>query len=143
MSTAQEKKQRRLLFSCTLQAVLQTLNTFICKSQNQESQDCMEEVKDGYICRPCVRLMERYNKVHEEVLSSVMKALPVLRRGRPVSDITAHSDEAGASAQFSSQPDSSPASRPACSSVPVQHQQTNTDSPALTVSNFSRSIVLL
>ena len=102
----------------------------------------MEDVKDGYICRPCVRLMERYNKVHEEVLSSVMNALPVLRRGRPVSDITAHSDEAGALAQLSSRPGSSP-SRPACSSVPVQYQQTNTESPALTASNFTQSTIMI
>ena len=31
------------------------------------------------------------NKVHEEVIISVMKVLPGLRRGRPTSDITAPS----------------------------------------------------
>ena len=52
VSSFQERKQRRLLSSSTLQPVFQTLMTFICKLNNQES---LQDVRGGFICRPCVR----------------------------------------------------------------------------------------
>ncbi len=134
VSSAREKKQRRLLSSCTLQTVLQTLSTFICKLQR--NQNFLEDVSNGFICRPCVRLIERYHEV------SVLKVLPGLRRGRSTSDITAHPDEPGPdSAQLSSQA-SSLASQPTptiSSSASSPVQTTNTESPALMVTIPFRS----
>lgn len=128
-ATPQERKQRRLLSSSTLQTVLQTLRTFICKLQG--SQEDPIHVRDGFICTPCVRLLERYSKVHEEVVSNVTKALPVLRNVRH--------DNLGESAAISASSTQQPESSPSLTSsipIPVLNQEDpNVESPALTVSS--------
>ena len=59
VSTQQEKKQRRLLSVRSVQYVLQTLKDFIGKLQG--TQERLDAVDGGYICRSCVRMIERYN----------------------------------------------------------------------------------
>jgi len=141
----QEKKQRRLLSSSTVQTVLQTLRSIICKLQRD--QESLEDVRGGFICRSCVRLIERYNKVHEEVLSNVVKALPILRMAKS----TVGPDEPDiASAGPPTIQQSNPShSLPAPStsgstrltsaplvSISEEHEATDTGSPALTVINI-------
>lgn len=134
VSTKQEKKQRRLLSSCTVQGVVQTLRTFICKVQR--NQEGLEDT-NGFICRSCVRLLERYNQVNEEVLSNVVKALQVLRSRHSMLQLD--SGSAGTSVVQHNPPSQLPVS-PAAESAPStatskrHHQDTDTGSPALTVS---------
>ena len=34
-------------------------------------------MKDGFVCRACVRLLERYNVLKEKIMSSISKAVPL------------------------------------------------------------------
>ena len=77
VSTQQEKKQRRLLSGHSIQDVLQTLKNFIVELQ--VSPEMLDGVDGGYICRSCVRLIERYNSVHGELSKNILQALPVIR----------------------------------------------------------------
>ena len=76
VSDQAEKKQRRLLSSATMQTTLQTLKDFVSKLQADEKLD---DIEDGFICRSCVRLLERFRKANEEVVCNVVKVLPLLR----------------------------------------------------------------
>ena len=149
VSSFQERKQRRLLSSSTLQPVFQTLMTFICKLNNQES---LQDVRGGFICRPCVRLIEKCNKVHEKVVSNVIKALPILKKEANSTVLQDQIDlPCRSSVNSTSQPNLSPilpafsittsvdsvSSPPVCATpIPKHHPQaTDTGSPALTVIN--------
>ena len=79
VSDQAEKKQRRLLSSATMQTTLQTLKDFVSKLQADEKLD---DIEDGFICRECVRLLERFRKVNEEVVCNVVKVLPLLRAAK-------------------------------------------------------------
>ena len=54
------------------------LKYFIGKLQG--TQERLDAVDGGYICRSCVRLIERYNSLRGELSNNVMQALPVLKR---------------------------------------------------------------
>ena len=62
----------------TMQAVLHYLESFIQKLQG----DLEVAMSNGFICRPCVRLMERYQYLCEEIAGNVAKAIPFLPVGR-------------------------------------------------------------
>ena len=68
-SVLAEKKQRRLLCSSTTQTVLETLICFIRRLQNSEVDS--ETISNGFICRSCVRLIERYQVLYAEVENNV------------------------------------------------------------------------
>ncbi len=77
ISTQQEKKQRRLLCGQSVQNILQTLKKFIGKLQG--TQERLDAVDGGYICRSCVRLIERYNSLHGVLSNNTLQAAPVVR----------------------------------------------------------------
>ena len=81
VSTRKEIKQRRLLSSGTMQAVLHDLESFIQKLQGDLEVEATA-MSNGFICRPCVRLMERYQYLCEEIAGNVAKAIPFLPVGR-------------------------------------------------------------
>ena len=75
-SCQQEKKRRRLLSSTGLRTVLHTLKKFY----SDLTQESMEELLPrGFICRSCLRVIERYNSVHQEVLSNMKEVLRIAR----------------------------------------------------------------
>ena len=53
----------------------QLLKDFISKLHADEK---LVDIDDGFICRSCVRLLERFRKVNEEVVCNVVKVLPVI-----------------------------------------------------------------
>ncbi len=53
-----------------------TLISFFCQCHNLQLDS--ESIRRGYICRNCVRLIEKYNLLHEEVATNTRKALPHL-----------------------------------------------------------------
>ncbi len=65
VSTASERKRRRLLGSSTAEKIRNTLISFFCQCHNLQLDS--ESIRRGYICRNCVRLIEKYNLLHEEV----------------------------------------------------------------------------
>ena len=76
ISCQQEKKRRRLLSSTGLRPVLHTLKKFY----SDLTQESMEQLlPGGFICRSCVRVIERYNSVHHEVLSNMKEVLRIAR----------------------------------------------------------------
>ncbi len=76
VSTASERKRRRLLGSSTAEKIRNTLISFFCQCHNLQLDS--ESIRRGYICRNCVRLIEKYNLLHEEVATNTRKALPHL-----------------------------------------------------------------
>ncbi len=76
VSTASERKRRRLLGSSTAEKIRNTLISFFCQCHNLQLDS--ESIRNGYICRNCVRLIEKYNLLHEEVATNTRKALPHL-----------------------------------------------------------------
>ena len=75
VSTAKERKQRQLLGSSTAERIRNTLTSFF---QWYGLQVDTETLRRGYICRNCVRLIEKYNILHEEVATNVRSVLPHL-----------------------------------------------------------------
>ena len=65
------EKAEALLGSCTAQ-ILNTLVYFLGLGVDSGT------LRRGYICRPCVRLAEKYQLLHVEVASNVRKVLPLL-----------------------------------------------------------------
>ena len=76
VSTASERKRRRLLGSSTTEKIKNTLISFFCQCHNLQFDS--ESIRRGYICRNCVRLIEKYNLLHEELATNTRKALPHL-----------------------------------------------------------------
>ena len=72
VSTAEERNQRRLLGSSTAEIIRNTLTSFF---QWYGLQVDAETLRRGYICRNCVRLIEKYNILHEEVATNVRSVL--------------------------------------------------------------------
>ena len=68
VSTAKERKQRRLLGSSTAEKIRNTLTSFF---QWYGLQVDAETLRRGYICRNCVTLREKCNILHEEVATNV------------------------------------------------------------------------
>ena len=100
VSTAKEKKQRRLLGSCTAQI----LNTLVYFFQLQGLGVDSGTLRRGYICRPCLRLVEKYQLLHEEVASNVRKVLPFLSMaagGAAVHDVDVSCPASGSSSFLS------------------------------------------
>ena len=64
-----------------MQAVLHDLESFIQKLQGDLEVDATA-MSNRFICRPCVRLMERYQYLCEEIAGNVAKAIPFLPVGR-------------------------------------------------------------
>ena len=75
VSTAKERKQRRLLGSSTAERIRNTLTSFF---QWYGLQIDAETLRRGYICKNWVRLIEKYNILHEEVATNVRSVLPRL-----------------------------------------------------------------
>ena len=123
VSTQQEKKQRRLLSGRSVQYVLQTLKDFIGKLQG--TQERLDAVDGGYMCRSCVRLIERYNSLRGELSNNIMQALPLLRGSNTISSVHPVSVTPGPRPLFSS-----PNPTDSSGSAPVA---TGTRSPAVTV----------
>ncbi len=124
VSTQQEKKQRRLLSGHALQSVYQTLKDFIGKVQgNQENTG---EIAGGYICRSCVRLIERHNSLSDELCHNVRKALSVLQ---------------GTNSALV-QPMLVTQTQPHATSVTPSDSTTKAGSPALTVKLFSFTTII-
>ena len=123
VSTQQEKKQRILLSGRSVQYVLQTSKDFIGKLQG--TQERLDAGDGGYICRSCVRLIERYNSLRGELSNNVMQALPVLRGSNTISFVHPVSVTPGPCPFFSS-----PNPTDSSGSAPVA---TGTGSPAVTV----------
>ena len=85
----------------------------------------LDAVDGGYICRSCVRLIERYNSLRGELSNNVMQALPVLRGSNTISSVHRVSVTPGPRPLFSSaNPSDSSGSAPVAA---------GTGSPALTV----------
>ena len=76
VSSKAERKQRRLICGSSMSTVLQTLLTFIKKMQDLEVDAA--KISKGFICRPCVRLIQRYHSVYGELESNIKKAIPLL-----------------------------------------------------------------
>ena len=126
LSTAKERKQRRLLSSSTTQSTLKTLVHFFGVGVDSG------RLRKGYICRPCVRLVARYQLVHDEVASNVRKVLPLL----PVvgGGASVHVGTSGHALSPSVPPSSAPQGPlPRLSTAPPRPTE---DSPALTVSKY-------
>ena len=70
VSIPSEKKQRRLLSSLSTATVLKTLLVIL---KLKAPGTALDEIKlaEGFICRPCFRLLERYEKLQKEVLDTV------------------------------------------------------------------------
>ena len=56
---------------------MQTLEDVLAELNCDGSKD------DGFICRSCFRLLERYKKIKDEVFSIVVKTLPMLTATSP------------------------------------------------------------
>ncbi len=123
VSTQQEKKQRRLLSGRNVRYVLQTLKDFIGKLQG--TQERLDAVDGGYICRSCVRLIERNNSLHGELSNNVTQALPVLRGSNTIPSVHPVSVTPGPCPLFSS---ANPSDSSGSTSVAA-----GTGSPSLTV----------
>ena len=72
MSLIKLRKSREYYF---LVLPCKPLKDFISKLQADEK---LVDIDDGFICRSCVRLLERFRKVNEEVVCNVVKVLPVI-----------------------------------------------------------------
>ena len=68
MFLIKQRKSREDYFP--MQTTLQTLKDFVSKLQADEKLD---DIEDGFICRSCVRLLERFRKANEEVVCNVVK----------------------------------------------------------------------
>ncbi len=75
VSIAKERKQRRLLGSSAAERVVKSLIFFF---QLEGLKVDSETLRRGYICRPCMRLIEKFVVLHEEVAGNVRKVLPLL-----------------------------------------------------------------
>ena len=123
VSTQQENKQRILLSGRSVQYVLQTLKDYIGKLQG--TQERLDTVDGGYICRSCVKLIERYNSLCGELSNNVMQALPVLRGSNTIFSAHQVSVTSGPRPLFSSaNPTDSSGSAPVAA---------GTESPTVTV----------
>ena len=129
ISCQQEKKRRRLLSSTGLRPVLHALKKFY----SDLTQESMEELlPGGFICRSCVRVIERYNSVHQEVLSNMKEVLRIARSELQSEQV----DSAEVPCQ---QPDQmSPTSTPYGAT-----QDTDAVSPGVTVNISKYSYVLI
>ena len=75
----QRKSREDYFLVLPCKKTLQTLKDFVSKLQADEKLD---DIEDGFICRSCVRLLERFRKVNEEVVCNVVKVLPVLKAAK-------------------------------------------------------------
>ena len=127
LSEGEEKKRRRLLSNPKLQAILQTLTSLIAEF------GCVEEVDvgklcTGYICRVCFGLVEKYQKLHQQLNTSLSRAFPFLPKkpgtvDRPSEVLAAREHQVGSTDQSVIVP----------STCPVVVSSPVTRSPALTV----------
>ena len=123
MSEGEEKKRRRLLSNPMLQAILQLITEL----------GCMEEVDvgklhTGYICRVCFGLVEKYQKLHQQLNISLSRAFSFLPKmpgtvDRPSEVLAAREHQVGSTGQSVIVP----------STCPVVVSSPVTKSPALTV----------
>ena len=103
LSEGEEKKRRRLLSNPKLQAILQTLTSLIAEF------GCVEEVDvgklcTGYICRVCFGLVEKYQKLHQQLNTSLSGAFPFLPKkpgtvDRPSEVLAAREHQVGSTDQ--------------------------------------------
>ena len=75
VSTARRKSRGITWY---LHSTAQILNTLVYFFQLQGLGVDSGTLRRGYICRPCMRMVEKYQLLHEEVASNVRKVLPLL-----------------------------------------------------------------
>ena len=74
--SCQQKIGRRLLSNTGLRPVLHTLKKFYSDLTQETTEDLLP---GGIICMSCVRVIERYNSIHQEVLSNMKEVLRIAR----------------------------------------------------------------
>ena len=131
--SSRRRKGRRLQSSTGLRPVLHTLKKFY----GDLTQESMEELlQGGFICRSCVRVIERYNSIHQEFLSNMKEVLRIARAELQ----SEHVDSSEVPCQ---QPDHSLSLAMSPTSTPHgETQDTDAVSPTLTV-NISKYSYLL
>ena len=118
VSTQQEKRSRE---DCTV--CLANIEGLYWQKL-QGTQEKLDAVDGGYICRSCVRLIERYNSLHGELSKNVMQALPVLKGSNTISSAHSVSVAPGPCPLFSSaNPSDSSGSAPVAAELDHLHLQ--------------------
>ena len=149
-----ERKQRRILGRSTADIIRYTLTSFF---QWYGLQIDAEILRRGYIYRNCVRLIGKYNILHEEVATNVRSVLPYLSvaAGGTIMNVLNPSCQASGSSASSSAEATNPnpvsttttvfqdLSFASISSMPVLHALPEPLSSILSTFSFTTSAYLL
>ena len=72
-STAEKKKRRRRTSKQNGEKLLETLMKLLLEQQN--SLD-LSKLNEGYLCRSCGTLLEKFNRLHQQLSVKIVAVLP-------------------------------------------------------------------